>query len=466
MTVETLGGQTSSPFTVNAVGAAVIGGLAGNEDLYTVDANGDVEQAWFTPAPGCGCWSGWLSLGAPARTRLVGSPVAIDGVSGNEDVYALDANGDIDQTWYSPGAGKWASWISLGAPTGTSFVSDPAAIDGVSGNEDVYALDANGDVEQAWFTPAPGCGCWSGWLSLGAPAATKLVGGPVAIDGVSGNEDVYALDANGDVEQAWFTPAPGCGCWSGWLSLGAPARTRLVGSPAAIDGVSGNEDVYALDANGDVEQAWFTPAPGCGCWSGWLSLGAPAATKLVGGPVAIDGVSGNEDVYALDANGDVEQAWYSPGAGKWASWISLGAPAGAKLAGSPIAIDGVSGNEDVYALDVNGSVNQTWYTPSAGKWAEGWLPLGPFMPAATTGSPSSVAQTASESTTKGASQNGGATSDPTPSHSVLAGKTTRSASLRSRAIAKCRKIKNRRRRTRCEMRVRKRNHKHVRSVKR
>jgi hypothetical protein len=77
-----------------------------------------------------------------------------------------------------------------------------------------------------------------------------------------------------------------------------------------------------------------------------------------------------------------------------------------------------------------------------------------------------LALTAPESTTSSASQNGGATSGPTPSHSVLAGKTRRSASRVSRALAKCRKIKDRRRRTKCELRVRKRDHKHVRRVKR
>jgi hypothetical protein len=63
--------------------------------------------------------------------------------------------------------------------------------------------------------------------------------------------------------------------------------------------------------------------------------------------------------------------------------------------------------------------------------------------------------TAPEPTTRGPSQNGGATSGPTPSHSVLAGKTRRSASLLSRALAKCRKIKNRHKRARCIARARK-----------
>ncbi len=57
--------------------------------------------------------------------------------------------------------------------------------------------------------------------------------------------------------------------------------------------------------------------------------------------------------------------------------------------------------------------------------------------------------TVSESTTKGTSQSGSATFGSTPSHSVLASKARRSASLLSRAIAKCRKVKNHHKRARC-----------------
>jgi roadblock/LC7 domain-containing protein len=318
---------------------------------------------------------------------------------------------------------------------------------------------------------------------------TVSAGGSSAIVGVVGNEEVFARDRKGNLEQDFYSTSSGK--WSGWLSLGAPSGTTLASDPTAIVGVVGNEEVFVRDAAGNLEQAFYSTSSGK--WS-WFSLGAPSGTTLASDPTAIVGVVGNEEVFARDASGNLEQAFYSPSGGPW-SWASLGAPEGfPKVA--PSATTGEAVSVSPVAEKLSGTVNPngepvtecrleygltTPYgssvpcSPSPGEGESAvavWAAIAGLTPATeyhfrvVAVGPGGTAYgedktfttlplTAPESTIRGLSQNGGATSGPTPSHSVLAGKSRRSASLLSRALAKCRKIKNHHNRARCIARAKK-----------
>jgi hypothetical protein len=343
--------------------------VTGNENVFMRDANGNLEQKWYTLGPNT--WSGWLSLGAPAGTTLAGDPLVTNtGITGNENVFVTGANGSLYEIWYTPSAHAWSGWLSLGAPSGTTLVGEPFVLKSVTGNENVFMRAANGNLYEIWYTPS--ANAWSGWFSLGAPSGTTVAGDPyVNISSVTGNENVFVRAANGSLYQLWYTPS--VHAWSGWQSFGAPSGTTVEGDPFVISSVVGNENVLVRAANGNLYQIWYTPS--AHAWSGWLSFGAPSGTSLAGDPfVTITGITANEDVFMRGANGNLYEIWYTPSAHAWSGWLSLGAPSGTSLAGDPFALKGAPGNENVFARDANGSLQEVWYTPGAG-WS-GWLSLG------------------------------------------------------------------------------------------
>jgi hypothetical protein len=343
--------------------------VTGNENVFMRDANGNLEQKWYTLGPNA--WSGWLSLGAPAGTALAGDPLVTNtGITGNENVFVAGANGSLYEIWYTPSAHAWSGWLSLGAPSGTTLVGEPFVLKSVTGNENVFMRGANGSLYEIWYTPS--AHAWSGWLSLGAPSGTTVAGDPyVNISSVTGNENVFVRAANGSLYQIWYTPS--VHAWSGWQSFGAPSGTTVEGDPFVISSVTGNENVFVRAANGNLYQIWYTPS--AHAWSGWLSFGAPSGTSLTGDPfVTITGITANENVFMRGANGNLYEIWYTPSAHAWSGWLSLGAPSGTLLASDPFALKGAPGNENVFAGDANGSLQEIWYTPGAG-WS-GWLSLG------------------------------------------------------------------------------------------
>jgi hypothetical protein len=240
---------------------------SGNTDIFSIDSAGALREKWYTP--GTGGWSGWLNLGAPNGTTLRGKPsVLVSQVTGNVEVYARDGAGNVQQKWYTPGAGGWSGWLNLGNP-GPALTSDPVVIKDTAGNEDIFAIDSSGALQEKWYTP--GTGGWSGWLNLGAPSGSTLRGKPWAmVSQVTGNLEVYARDSAGNVQQKWYTPSTGT--WSGWANLGNPGAA-LTSDPVVIKDTAGNEDIFAIDSAGTFWEKWYTP--GTGGWSGWLNLGAP-----------------------------------------------------------------------------------------------------------------------------------------------------------------------------------------------
>ena len=350
---------------VQAAGWALQGAVSGNEDVYGTDSSGAATVNWYSLGGG---WGYWSNLGTPSGTTFASQPVALkDAVTGNEIVYARDTSGRFWEDWYTPGGG-WGWWIDIGAPSGTTFTSTPATLDSVwSSNEDLYGIDASGRLWEDWYTSGVG---WGYWYGLGTPSGTTLVGNPDAVvNATNHSEDVFARSASGELWEISYSTVSES--WSSWTEIGGqPTGVTFTSSPMAVIDVNGNEDAYMRDTSGNIWEAWYTTGAG---WEGWYKLGSPPGTTLVGDPWALDSTAtGNEDVYAIDSVGNLWETWYTPGAGGgWSFWFELGAPPGIALTGDPIAVNGVTGNEDVYARDATGKIWVTWYTPGGG-WA-GWF---------------------------------------------------------------------------------------------
>ncbi len=306
---EDLGAPTGS--TLVGKPAVWVSPLTGNEEVFARDSGGHYWQKFWS-----GSWSGWLSLGSPT-SPLVSDPVVLKGADGNEEVYGIDSAGNLWQQWWTPPGGPWSGWgENLGAPTGSALVGKPAVwVSPLTGNEEVFARDSEGQYWQKFWN-----GSWSSWTSLGSPTS-PLVSDPVVLKGADGNEEVYGIDSAGNLWQQWWTP-PG-GPWSGWgENLGAPTGSTLVGKPAVwVSPLTGNEEVFARDSGGHYWQKFWN-----GSWSSWTSLGSPTS-PLVSDPVVLKGADGNEEVYGIDSAGNLWQQWWTPPGGPWSGWgENLGTP--------------------------------------------------------------------------------------------------------------------------------------------
>ena len=163
ISVTTPSGSATTPFTVVRATSWSLIGVTGNEEIYAIDSTGHLWEKWYSA--NSGTWSDWFDLGTPTGQTLVGKPsVWISPVSGNEEVFSRDNAGNYWEKWYSSNSGVWSPWTGLGSP-GAALSSDPAVIQGVTGNEDVYGVDSAGHAWEKWYSA--NSGTWSGWFDLG-----------------------------------------------------------------------------------------------------------------------------------------------------------------------------------------------------------------------------------------------------------------------------------------------------------
>jgi hypothetical protein len=121
------------------------------------DSSGVIKQNWYSPVNGAtGNWvspgpmqNGAQAAGNPAIVQRPGTQVI--------DVFTRSTDGQIRETWYNWGTGKWGGWIAV---SGSTFTGDPQAVGTSDGHEQIFA-DDNGVIKQNWFAPSNGAiGNW------------------------------------------------------------------------------------------------------------------------------------------------------------------------------------------------------------------------------------------------------------------------------------------------------------------
>jgi hypothetical protein len=121
----------------------------------------------------------------------------------------------------------------MGKPSGVNLEGGIAEGHNYLGDPNVYAVGSDGNVWQSWFTPGTG---WSSWTSMGAPSSTHLLGSIAAGSSSAGHPEIVAAGADGNVWQSWFTPGVG---WSSWSVQGgiSKAPVSLADGTAAPGGL-------------------------------------------------------------------------------------------------------------------------------------------------------------------------------------------------------------------------------------
>jgi hypothetical protein len=286
----------------------------------------------------------WNSLGNDF-VGLTGSPAAINyGANGAyENVFVTGADGHLHQAAFTPAGAIDPQWNDLNHPTAFDVPGHPAAFasnlvvinyGGDGAYENVFVTGTDGSLYVDSFNPGnpkP----WN-WMSLGN-AGVGLTGSPVAINyGANGAyENVFVTGTDGNLHQAYFTPGTGWN-WRNILAntnsgLGNPGMGLpgfgLTGSPAAIN-YGANENVFVTDANGNLYQAAFTPGAIAPQWNSLGHPGAAFASNLV--VINYNGDSANENVFVTGADGSVYQDSFIPGipgipgsSGGWSGWNNL-----------------------------------------------------------------------------------------------------------------------------------------------
>ena len=143
----------------------------GYTSVYTVDANGDLQETYLTAAGQPWVTQDLTKLTSGPAVRSGTQPTAVTH-DGYTSVYTIDTNGDLQETWLSALGQAWATQ-DLSSTTHTPASNASPAVVYHSGYTSVYTVDgSNGNL---WETYLPALG--AGWTAqnLTANAGTPAV---------------------------------------------------------------------------------------------------------------------------------------------------------------------------------------------------------------------------------------------------------------------------------------------------
>jgi hypothetical protein len=248
----------------------------GYASVYTVDANGDLQETYLPAAgfPGDSWVTQDLSANYHTPTVKTGtSPVAIMH-DGYVSVYTVDANGDLQETYLPYMGASWSTQdLSSQFHTPATNVSPTAVFH--DGYTSVYTVDTGGDLQETYL-PAMG-DAWTtqdlsakyGVPTVASPSATLLDTAPVALYH-TGYTSVYTIDSgSGDLQESYLPAISGP--WATQdltVKYDAPASDQ---SPSALVHYAANggltwTSLYTVDTASDHLQETYLPAIG-GSWT-------------------------------------------------------------------------------------------------------------------------------------------------------------------------------------------------------
>jgi hypothetical protein len=245
---------------------------------------------------------------------------------------SLDKDGGPDAVWHawqtSP-SGDWTSWHRFGRPGEPASYMPPTIARNGDGCLEVVLIT---DKAVVWHRrqSAPNDG-WSHWQSLGPPAGHEVgnLGALALAVSAAGRLEAFAVVE----DRMWHAvQRPGL-AWSAWSPMGKPG-SDIPGDPVVAMNADGRLELFTLgesvgptgDTNAHV--IWHRWQRASGRWSGWSSLGTPAADVPPGESTVFINSMGCLELFTLAGDGAV---WHrrqrTPGGG-WSDWSSLGSKAG------------------------------------------------------------------------------------------------------------------------------------------
>jgi len=287
-------------------------------DLFMVAFDGRVWTAARDTSGQQQVWGGWWTVLEDRADRFV-LGTQVTGVSRDIECLDLFATG-IDWTvktaaWGPHTQHKWGGWWSVGK--GSFLPGTPVAAVSRSENTiDLFAVGLDGRVwSAAWGAHTQGK--WDGWLSI--LDHLFLPGSPVtAISRKKDQLDLFAVDGNGEVRTAAWSPAGNNGQWGGWWRVTQSNGTFTPGTPVAVASRGEDQlDLFAIGLDGRVWSAAWGPQTSYQ-WAGWWPVGEQT---FVQGAV-ISATARKPSRIDISVNGLDGNVWSAAWDGAW-TWIKI-----------------------------------------------------------------------------------------------------------------------------------------------
>ncbi len=164
---------------------------------------------------------------------------------------------------------------------------------------------------------------------------------------------------------------------SGFSRLSLHLAERGLETPQFVSAMVGfqtrwrAQNIVGLDANGDVQAVWWSPGLRSPLWTTSNLSAITGAPRLVGELAATATPWGGMQIMGTDERGHVMSLWWSPRTGKWqVTDLSTLTEGPALDAGSLTVQTGRWGSITLVAKSTEGDVVTYWWSPAAGWQAE------------------------------------------------------------------------------------------------
>ena len=272
-----------------------------------------------------------LSWG-PAR---VPSAISVKTAVGDRlDLFGVDAKNKIQgRSWGKHSDWKWTAWSEV--QSGKTTADAPVTIVARSKNLlDLFTVGMDGRIWTAALEMDAPQDKWKGWWPV---LEEKLILG-TCVSGISRNSgclDIFVTGMDWKVRAAAWGPQTEHK-WMGWWTVGQ--GSFLPGTPIAVTSRSKDIlDLFAIGLDGGVWSAsWGGHTQGK--WNGWFPV--RNHNFLPGRSVtALCRKKDQIDLFAVDVNGEVRTAAWSPASnsGKWGGWWRVTETNGKLAPGTPVA---------------------------------------------------------------------------------------------------------------------------------
>ena len=266
------GGATASPAIVRV-----------DDTHATAFVRGSDGALWSNTLAGSTWGTSWTSLGGPTSSQILGQPAAYASPGGRIDVFVRGTDNVAYQRTFS--AGTWGSWTSLGgtvtdAPT-VAFTSPTS-----------WTLYARGSDGQVWDRTNAS----STWSSIGSPNGVPIYGRPSAVTDANGT---YVAVRTSD-DAVWWRVRNTSGTWGSWTSIGG----TVSGSPTLLATGGG---IYLFARASDYtlwQDTWHTSSSS---WAGWTQRTEFGSDNFTGAVGAANGASGTAWIAVNGVDGHVHQ---------------------------------------------------------------------------------------------------------------------------------------------------------------
>jgi hypothetical protein len=149
------------------------------------------------------------------------------------------------------------------------------------------------------------------WLAWAGGQDNPLLGKPVVGQNADGHQEVFRVDADGELRHRWQKLSDGS--WSAWSSLGG----NLLPGVALATNADGALQVLAVERGSGALRLIQQTSSNSLDWLDWTNLGGDLSPPIAVGQEP----DGRLAVFAVDSNsGAAMQRWQVDSKGHWSKW--------------------------------------------------------------------------------------------------------------------------------------------------